>query len=66
MEIKYVKCLLDFVDQKWGMGESIDLYEGNHIIVNDAGDVHRFNITNEQLSQLEENPSVELALSFKL
>lgn len=54
------KCILDFVDQRHGMGESID-YENGILHVNDCGDYYCFEITDEQLKQLEENHSIELA-----
>ena len=66
MEREYITCLLDSVDQKWGMGVSIDIYEGNYLVVNDAGDVYEFSVTDEQLRQLKDDPSIELALKFKL
>jgi len=62
--MKESKCLLDFVDQRHGMGEALD-YENGILYVYDSGDYSKFPITDEQLKQLEENPSIKLALSFK-
>jgi hypothetical protein len=63
--MRALKCLLDFVDQRHNFGESIDYEQGGILHVNDDGDYHCFEITDEQLEQLEENPSIELALKFK-
>ena len=63
--IEHKKCILDSVDQRNGMGQCIDLYDNNTIVVCDAGDYHSFKVTNEQLKQIEDTQSVKVALAFK-